>query len=826
MIRRLFLAFMMPMILVACGGGGGGGGGGTSSGTGTGSGSGTDLDGVWLSSCDAGGLSGFSFSNATVRAFTREYQDVSGCQGSYEEVTLARADIQIGGELTTESGLTAQELDLQYTYINDFGLGPDPEGPRVGETLETIYRLNGGSLYLGVETAGARPTELDFSSFYSLEDGTLGGGGSDPGNTSGRNYGLVKYGIATEHPSIVTAAFKVYDEVSGEPVNGLTAEDFQVLEDGVEVPPLESYLDVETVGKIPYKFYTVLALDISTSLSPEDIATVKQTAKALVVDPETGESRLKPDQLMAIYTFAGSVTKIVSFTSDTAKLKDAIDGISEFPTSSSTSLNEVIVKGMSDWNNSFSMSQVTYGAMVVVTDGNDTAGINTTQQAIHAVGDKELYAIPVGSSVDLTAMETIAGAGHVFPAGDFSQLSAAFESVVYELNNFEQGLYFLYYASPKRSGQHEIDVSVIDNQSADSVSGVFSANGFSDVYPTIKLQIDKPAPEPGDVVTLSAKRLWTPSYYGAPNFTWTFEDADMGSAVVTQLDNDRVEVVFGMEDVTRLPFSVSESESGLIRSSALYAATGGIAIGYATRRYGEIKAFSDEVQFNQFDTKGFRTWDLQDPNIAQLPYSIPDDLSLIETSATFEIKGFSGLNEDVFSYEVISGDSIFDVKGNDNYSIYLEVNPDRSWSRDQYFSTVKVTNLTRGISKDFEFQWIHTPPAIYFSGDTIWNFAARTEYLPIGCLYGSSSCPTSHYAKLDYVINGVVPGRNYIYRVGSITKVSGGSECILEDFGYGSSEGYIQAGPFTTQATCEWDIDVEMYSSDMKIRRTLILYVE
>lgn len=130
-----------------------------------------ELMGTWLSACDVDVQSGFTFLNSTVRVFNRFYDAAGSCSGSYQEVVLGRADVEVGDSLTTTQGMTARELDLTYTFVEYFGEDPRPEDPRVGDVFLTIYRITNNTLYIGDGDGSSRPDTLELSEGYSKASG-------------------------------------------------------------------------------------------------------------------------------------------------------------------------------------------------------------------------------------------------------------------------------------------------------------------------------------------------------------------------------------------------------------------------------------------------------------------------------------------------------------------------------------------------------------------------------------------------------------------------------------------------------------------------------
>jgi len=361
------------------------------------------------------------------------------------------------------------------------------------------------------------------------------------------NMSLVGYGISTKAPSIVVAAYHVFDKNTGEPVAGLNADDFNVLEDGVVANSLEHFKVIEPIDidSSPISFYlkTVLAIDISASLSLANLNLVKDTVKAIIMDPSSGESRLLPNHQVAIYTFDANVTQIASFTSDINILNAAIDNISRG--GPSTNLYGAISTGVNQWTNQTSISPlstdnfISHGNMIVITNSDDTSGLVTEAEANTAALNKELYTFAVGSNVNLPALERIAGAQNVFQATGFSQLSTQFDQILSRWENYSNtytdGLYFLNYATKKRAGSPTVDISISDNLNigSDSVlSGGFNANGLTDVLPEVVIQGVHNVWD-GEIIQLSVFTQWSND---PANYTWDLNDP-LG-LLSLEIDND------------------------------------------------------------------------------------------------------------------------------------------------------------------------------------------------------------------------------------------------------------------------------------------------
>ena len=153
--------------------------------------------------------------------------------------------------------------------------------------------------------------------------------------------------------------------------------------------------------------------------------------------------------------------------------------------------------------------------MVVITDGNDTASRSTEAAAIDAVREKLLFAVPVDAEATATAnlasLEQITngtrttGTGRVISANDFAaDLVRALGSASASLDGLADGVYFLFYATPKRGGSHELEVTIANNvNTAENrrITTSFNASGYSDMTPEIRIFGD-------EVVNANASVVW------------------------------------------------------------------------------------------------------------------------------------------------------------------------------------------------------------------------------------------------------------------------------------------------------------------------------
>ena len=112
-------------------------------------------------------------------------------------------------------------------------------------------------------------------------------------------------------------------DAAGRPVRNLRQEDFRLYSDGAE--QAIAFFQVERRAGDPRPVAIVFALDVSGSITPDEINRVRQALQDFAT--QLGDSTV----LYAVMTFGMRVKTIQKFTSDPAKLDSAIKRIAQDP---------------------------------------------------------------------------------------------------------------------------------------------------------------------------------------------------------------------------------------------------------------------------------------------------------------------------------------------------------------------------------------------------------------------------------------------------------------------------------------------------------------
>ena len=343
----------------------------------------------------------------------------------------------------------------------------------------------------------------------------------DPNPTTA--YTMEKYLLNTEDPCFVNVMFQVKNGLQ-KGVSGLSTDDFEIFEDNMSVSPTESAMNVMKKDAVPYSLKTVLLIDNSASVGP-NLAQIKSSAKNFV-------NSIVNKQKIAIYVFSESTVLIQNFTNDKTELINAIDSI---PLGyATTDLYGAVIEGVSKWNDSYNNSGISQGFLVMLTDGSDTQGSHTLNEAITARGEKQVYTIGLGSEIDQIALQSIGNAGY-FSIDNVSELSAKFTEIQGDISDLANSFYWLFYMSPKRGDMdHTLKVVIKDNQNvgvSGFVTGDFNSSGFFSMSQSILINhgVSQIVLLRDDTYNLNAI-TYLPT--AAPQYTWSSSDNNVVTVYV------------------------------------------------------------------------------------------------------------------------------------------------------------------------------------------------------------------------------------------------------------------------------------------------------
>ena len=294
--------------------------------------------------------------------------------------------------------------------------------------------------------------------------------------------------------SVVNLLFRARDQ-RGEAMDTLALSDLQILEDGTAVDGAESLQSMLPKESLPYVLQTAIVMDISASIDSQELAQMTSAVRGLIAN--SGNSNgLLARQRVALYTFDSTIRRVVSFTDDEEVLNLALDSVRASGTLS-TDLYGSVEYVSKDINYRYGVNDIVEGAIILITDGRDTANRVSETQALAAAEGVAVFTVGVGQDADNNALYALGSEGYE-SAATYDALYQALQAIQLRLERWLGSLYNLNYASPKRrasgdiaNSDHEFELRAYDNSNADTDSSkllhTFNAYNFNEVRATVSI---------------------------------------------------------------------------------------------------------------------------------------------------------------------------------------------------------------------------------------------------------------------------------------------------------------------------------------------------
>ncbi|MCC6553719.1 MAG: VWA domain-containing protein [Polyangiaceae bacterium] len=297
----------------------------------------------------------------------------------------------------------------------------------------------------------------------------------------GGGLNVTRINSAQKKPNNVWVFFTV-DAGEKEPVGGLTAEDFEIYEDGELVSKFESKQTIQN-PEVAAVMYTMLLVDMSGSI------TESGQADALVDAAKNFSDRVGKTQKVGVYAFDGEpkIHSVVPFTEAQGSVQGGLEGLRKYkPKDPSTNLHGAVVEGLKELKTALDKDKrpLKFGTLVVFSDGTDRAGRVSRDDMKKAMGEEqyenyEIFAVGVGAEIEKAQLDDIGRDGTEL-VGDQTKVKDAFDKIAAKIEAHMKRFYLLSYCTPSRAGEHE--VKIVANRKEPSGSGSleykFTAEGF------------------------------------------------------------------------------------------------------------------------------------------------------------------------------------------------------------------------------------------------------------------------------------------------------------------------------------------------------------
>ena len=295
-------------------------------------------------------------------------------------------------------------------------------------------------------------------------------------------------------PSRVSVFFKV-ESREGQPIAGLTEQDFTIYEKGRNDEKKRLLSEDETTRVLSdnrqvFKNNIILLLDLSASVTNNSLPELKAAASSFIKNAMA--SSLNSSNQIGIWFFDGrdAIHSLIDFTDNQQALLSAIESIrSSLATDSSTDLFGAVLKSTklaeSKITESTLQGILASASIIIFTDGTDQAARYGKEEAYDAVnnasGEINFYTIGLGNEIDEKVLKNIGKTSSVY-ANNTTNLTEKFAEIAKIISDRANSFYLFEYCTPKRdgSGINELHIHVERDGQKGSAMTTFNADGFSD----------------------------------------------------------------------------------------------------------------------------------------------------------------------------------------------------------------------------------------------------------------------------------------------------------------------------------------------------------
>ena len=293
---------------------------------------------------------------------------------------------------------------------------------------------------------------------------------------SGGTLKVTKIAAAADQPANVAVYLDVKDKL-GRPIPGLAEKNFRVYEDGKLVTTSKGKRALLEPKQFDTR-YVLLLVDMSGPIvDSEDLPELANAIGGFV-------DHVGATHEIAVGAFDGN-DEVVPFLgyAGTAETKKVVEAMRKFrPRSRNTNLNGAVYQGLHslrDRLNEATAAQKT-AILVVFTDRGELAhsvSPETLKQGLKET-PAQVYVIGVGEQVHREELTAIGRSG-TFLSNNPKNFKDGFAEIGKKLTADADGRYVFSYCSPKRRGNHKVEVEAVTPKDRGRLMFKFNADGFT-----------------------------------------------------------------------------------------------------------------------------------------------------------------------------------------------------------------------------------------------------------------------------------------------------------------------------------------------------------
>jgi hypothetical protein len=295
------------------------------------------------------------------------------------------------------------------------------------------------------------------------------------GSSSG-NLKVTKISAAADQPANVAVYLDVKDK-QGRPIPGLGEKNFRVYEDGKLVTTgkgKRALLEPKTIDTR----YVLLLVDMSGPIvDSEDLPELANAIGGFV-------DHVGATHEIAVGAFDGN-DAVVPFLgyAGTAETKKVVDVMRKFrPRSRNANLNGAVYQGLHSLRDRLNEPGAAQkkAILVVFTDRGELAHSVSPETLKQGMKDTpaDIYVIGVGEGVHREELAALGRSG-TFLSNNPKNFKDGFAEIAKKLTADSDGRYVFSYCSPKRKGNHRVEVEAVTSKDRGRLQFKFNADGFT-----------------------------------------------------------------------------------------------------------------------------------------------------------------------------------------------------------------------------------------------------------------------------------------------------------------------------------------------------------
>jgi hypothetical protein len=286
---------------------------------------------------------------------------------------------------------------------------------------------------------------------------------------------VTKLQASAQRPANVAVYLSVFDN-GGQPVGGLELANFRVYEDKKLIPEGKGKRALLDTGIAAQRFALLLVDMSGPMVDSEDLPELARAVGQFV-------DKIGASQSVEVDLFDGNeeVAPLFGFGAnmDTAKIVAAVKAFR--PRNRNTNLNGAVYQALGELKEQLDKATAAEksGALVVFTDRGDLShSVNAAvlEERLKST-PVDVYVIATGEKVSRPEIEAIGHSG-IFVSNDPKAYKKGFDQVTAKLAKASDGRYIFSYCTPKRKGDHELQLEVAVPGDTGRLSYKFDADSF------------------------------------------------------------------------------------------------------------------------------------------------------------------------------------------------------------------------------------------------------------------------------------------------------------------------------------------------------------